>query len=142
MCNLLVPSCRARAGITDTAAMAAAGATSKGGTTLDVAKLVRTGNAQRDGAHFTDDQMCAHSLVKSLHEGLTGEPRCLAALGDLQGPLARRGAGVQGREGSRRRRGGRRPPWPALPKGLAPTSATAEKSTRTKLRPRPSTLAN
>ena len=82
-CNLIVQACRARASVTETAAMAAAGATAKGGTTTDVAKLVRTGNAQRNGAHFGDDQMCAHSLIKSLHDALTGEPRSLAALGDL-----------------------------------------------------------
>eukprot|EP00966_Prymnesium_polylepis_P298147 6889451-Prymnesium_polylepis.1 len=39
VCNLLVQTCRARVSTTEMAAMAAAAATSKGGTTLDVGKL-------------------------------------------------------------------------------------------------------
>jgi hypothetical protein len=83
VCNLLVQACRARVSTTETAAMVAAGATTKGGTTLDVGRLVKAGNAQRDGAHLADDKMCAHSVVRAIHEGLTADPRCLAALGDV-----------------------------------------------------------
>ena len=67
VCNLLVQACRARVSTTETAAMVAAGATTKGGTTLDVGRLVKAGNAQRDGAHLADDKMCAHSVVRAIH---------------------------------------------------------------------------
>eukprot|EP00966_Prymnesium_polylepis_P302543 6989494-Prymnesium_polylepis.1 len=76
--------------------------------------------------------MCAHSVVKSIHEGITGEPRCLAALGDilkvpsLAEERAFRAARARDEDVER---GG------SSPRRAAPTSATAGKSTPTRWRP-------
>eukprot|EP00966_Prymnesium_polylepis_P027008 624509-Prymnesium_polylepis.1 len=58
-------------------------------------KLVKTGNAQRDGAHFADDHRCAPTPSCEVHpRGAHGraEMPC-RPWGHSDGPLVCRGAG-------------------------------------------------